>query len=102
MHIVSQSSPNYVNTSTSKSFSHIKRVKGFEYSLNTKVNGLSKQFILILVSDFSLEKTSLFICLQGFLQPDLVPKALEKLTRKIQGVSEDFMKTLESVDGLVG
>jgi len=38
---------------------------------------------------------------KGFLQPDLVPKALEKLTRKIQGVSEDFMKTLESLDGLI-
>ena len=38
---------------------------------------------------------------QGFLQPDLVPKALEKLTRKLQGINEEFMKTLESLDALV-
>ena len=30
-----------------------------------------------------------------------MPKALEKLTRKLQGVSEEFMKTLESLDALV-
>ena len=38
---------------------------------------------------------------QGFLQPELVTQALDKLSRKIQAVSEEFMKTLESLDALV-
>ncbi len=38
---------------------------------------------------------------QGFLQPELVADALEKLTRKIKAVNEEFMKTLESLDALV-
>ena len=38
---------------------------------------------------------------QGFLPPELVTQALDKLSRKIQAVSEDFMKTLESLDALV-
>ena len=38
---------------------------------------------------------------QGFLQTELVNQTLDKLTRKIQGITEDFMKTLESLDSLV-
>ncbi|KAL9965603.1 hypothetical protein ACROYT_G029428 [Oculina patagonica] len=38
---------------------------------------------------------------KGFLQPELVADALEKLTRKIKAVNEEFMKTLESLDALL-
>ncbi|XP_068719106.1 BAG family molecular chaperone regulator 1-like [Montipora capricornis] len=38
---------------------------------------------------------------KGFLQPELVTQALDKLSRRLQGVSEDFMKTLESLDALL-
>ena len=38
---------------------------------------------------------------QGFLQTEPVNQTLDKLTRKIQGITEDFMKTLESLDSLV-
>jgi len=32
---------------------------------------------------------------------ELIPKALEKLSRKLKGINEEFMKTLESLDALV-
>ncbi|XP_058942366.2 BAG family molecular chaperone regulator 1 [Pocillopora verrucosa] len=38
---------------------------------------------------------------KGFLQTELVNQTLDKLTRKIQGITEDFMKTLESLDSLL-
>ena len=31
----------------------------------------------------------------------MIPKALEKLSRKLKGINEEFMKTLESLDALV-
>ncbi|KAJ7333177.1 BAG molecular chaperone regulator 1 [Desmophyllum pertusum] len=38
---------------------------------------------------------------KGFLQPELAVQALEKLARKIQAISEEFMKTIESLDALL-
>ncbi|CAH3020649.1 unnamed protein product [Porites evermanni] len=38
---------------------------------------------------------------KGYLQAELIPKALEKLSRKLKGINEEFMKTLESLDALI-